>query len=218
MTAPPDPAHVARAYDLWAARYDTDENRTRDLAGRVLRAAGLELAGRDVLELGCGTGRNTEWLATGARAVVALDFSDGMLAEARRRVGLPSVRFVPHDVRRAWPVADASVDLIVVTLVLEHVEALPPVFNEAARVLRPGGTIFCAELHPMRQLLGRQAEFTDPATGELARIAAFLHDASEYVRSGLAAGLVLTDLGEWRDDEADRTAPPRLISVRFTRP
>jgi malonyl-CoA O-methyltransferase len=218
MTAQPDPARVARAYDVWAARYDTDENRTRDLAGRILRAAALDPADRDVLELGCGTGRNTEWLAARARSVVALDFSAGMLGEARRRVGASSVRFVRHDVRDPWPVAGASADLIVVTLVLEHVEDLSPVFAEAARVLRPGGTIFCAELHPMRQLLGRQAAYTDPVTGELERIAAFLHDASEYVGAGLAVGLALAELGEWRDDAADRAAPPRLLSLRFTRP
>lgn len=218
MTIAPDPSRVARAYDIWSAQYDTDENRTRDLAGRVLRSAGLDRAGRDVLELGCGTGRNTEWLAANARTVTGLDFSVGMLDAARQRVRSPSVNFVRHDVRTPWPIGDATTDLIVVTLVLEHVEDLPPVFAEAARVLRPGGTLFCAELHPMRQLLGRQAEFTDPATGSLERIAAFLHDTSEYVRAGLDAGLRLTDLGEWRDDDSDRAAPPRLISLRFLRP
>lgn len=211
----PDPTRVARAYDAWAGRYDLDANCTRDLAGRILLGQSLPFAGRDVVEIGCGTGRNTQWLAAEARTVTALDFSEGMLREARRRVTAPTVRFVQHDVRDAWPLAEASADLVVATLVLEHVEALEPIFLEGARVLRPGGTLFSAELHPMRQLLGRQAEYTDPATGQLERVAAFLHDASEYVRAGLVAGLALVELGEWRDAAAERADPPRLISVRF---
>jgi len=213
-----DTVSVARAYDLWAARYDTDLNRTRDLAARVLRDAALPVAGADITEFGCGTGLNTEWLAADARSLVALDFSEGMLAEARRRVRRPTVRFISHDVRTPWPLEDSSADLVVATLVLEHVERLPPVFAEAARVLRPGGTLLSAELHPMRQLLGRQAEYTDPQSGRVETIEAHLHDASDYVGAGLRAGLRLVELGEWRDDPSDRAAPPRLISVRFTKP
>jgi len=54
----PRTSEIVAAYDRWAAVYDVDANRTRDLAGTALRAAALELSGRRVLELGCGTGRN----------------------------------------------------------------------------------------------------------------------------------------------------------------
>src|SRR5512140_121761 len=81
-----EPRSVESLYDNWSESYDADPNRTRDLAYRVLRGAGLELAGRDVLELGCGTGGNTAWLAERARSVLALDFSQGMMAVARERI------------------------------------------------------------------------------------------------------------------------------------
>jgi SAM-dependent methyltransferase len=74
----------------------------------VLRRAPLAVAGRDVLELGCGTGKNTGWLAEHARTVVGLDFSAGMLARARERVRAANVRFARHDVRQRWPVPDAA--------------------------------------------------------------------------------------------------------------
>lgn len=218
MTDATDRPSVARAYDTWAARYDADPNRTRDLAATALRAQPLPLDGGDVVEAGCGTGRNTAWIGPRARSVVGLDFSDGMLAQARTRVAAPSVRFVRHDLRERWPLDDATADAVIIMLVLEHVEHLAPVFREAARVLRRAGTLFVAELHPMRQLLGRKAEYVDPATGRLALIDAHLHDTAEYVRAGLDAGLALEDLGEWRDEPADRAAPPRLISLRFKRP
>src|SRR5215207_7367164 len=197
---PDDPSPVSAAYDRWAASYDSDRNLTRDLDARVLREAPLDVDGRDVLELGCGTGKNTAWLAGRARSVVALDFSDGMLARARERLAglgtLQRVRLERHDVRELLPLAEASVDVVVGNLVLEHVRDLAPVFAEAARVLRPGGRLFCCELHPVRQLRGGQAHFTDAATGETVHVPAFRHTASEYVNDGLAAGLVLRALGE----------------------
>lgn len=210
-------SEVAGAYDAWAEAYDTDVNRTRDLAAAVLRQASLDLAGRRVLEIGCGTGSNTEWLAERSGSVLAMDFSGAMLRRAAARVRAGGVRFVEHDLRAAWPLPDGSVEVVIAVLVLEHVESLLHVFAESARVLCGGGEVFLCELHPMRQLAGRQAEFVHPQTGEHVRVPAFLHETSEYVNAGLAAGLEVIHLGEWRDPEAARTAPPRLLSVRFGR-
>jgi hypothetical protein len=70
-----DAAEVGRAYDRWAASYDADRNATRDLDAAVVRSVPFVLDGRDVLELGCGTGKNTPWLAGRAKTVIGLDFS-----------------------------------------------------------------------------------------------------------------------------------------------
>src|SRR5215831_1705994 len=134
-----EPSDVAAAYDLWADTYDVDPNRTRDLAGEVLRRSALRLAGRDVVEAGCGTGRNTLWLSGHAETVLAMDISEGMLRQAKARMRSPHVQFVQHDIRSAWPSAERSADAVIAMLVLEHVEQLAPVFGEAARVLRRGG-------------------------------------------------------------------------------
>jgi len=217
-----DPADVARAYDRWAASYDADRNATRDLDAEVLRRAPLGVDGRDVLELGCGTGKNTAWLAERARSVVGLDFSPGMLARARERVEAAGtagrVRLVRHDVREPWPAPDASADVVVGNLVLEHVRELAPVYGEAARVLRPGGRLLLCELHPERQRRGGQAHFTDAETGATVHVAAHRHTVGEYVNGGLAAGLALRHLGEWLEAGAPDGAPPRLLSVLFERP
>lgn len=208
-------ADIAAAYDLWAGSYDTDPNRTRDLAGEVLRRSGLRLAGRTVVEIGCGTGLNTIWLSRHAERVLAMDLSAGMLRQARARVKVPNARLVRHDIRRPWPCAEASADLVLATLVLEHVERLEPVFQETARVLRAGGELLVCELHPMRQRLGRQAQLTHPRTGERMPIAAFLHDVSDYVDEGQRAGFRLLGIGEWRDEGTAEAEAPRLLSVVF---
>lgn len=209
---------VARAYDRWAARYEADRNPTRDLDAVVLRRSPLRVRDRDVLELGAGTGKNTRWLAGEARNLVAMDFSAGMLAEARRNVRAPNVRFLEHDIRAAWPVASASADVIVGNLILEHVRDLAPVMSECARVLRTGGQLYLCELHPFRQLLGGQASFADSHTREIVLVLAFRHTVSEYVNSALAAGLVVRELGEWLEEEAATKDPPRLLSLLLDKP
>lgn len=210
-------SEVAQAYDRWSRRYDDDHNQTRDLDARVVRQSPLHIAGARVLELGCGTGKNSQWLASQARELVALDFSPGMLDVARRRVRAAHVRFVEHDITRPWPVDAASCDVVVGNLVLEHVRELGPIYAEAARALRVGGQLFGCELHPYRQLRGGQAQFEDAETHETVPVTAFQHTVSEYVNGGLAVGMTLRALGEHVEDGAAPDAPPRLLSVLFER-
>jgi len=208
-------SEVAQAYDRWSASYDADKNATRDLDALVMQRVGLQLEDKDVLELGSGTGKNTSFLAQRARHVVAMDFSEGMIARAHQRIVTNNVKFMKHDVRDTWPVPSASADLVVANLILEHVHDLAPVFFEAARVLRPNGQFFFCELHPYRQLAGVQANFTDPDTGEKVQVTAHVHTVSEYVMGGIDAGFSLKSMGEWTEDDAAANSPPRLISCLF---
>ena len=112
-----DSSDIAASYDAWAATYDVDANPTRDLDAAVLRAAALTVAGCDVLEIGCGTGKNTAWLAERAKTVTALDVSTRMLEQARTRLQRPDVLFIEHDIRAEWPIGGSSIDLVVGNLV-----------------------------------------------------------------------------------------------------
>jgi len=203
---------VRDAYARWAIQYDADENPTRDVALVALEKLLPPLAGRAVLEIGCGTGESTLRLR-GARSVTAVDFSEEMLARARAK--LSDVRFVVHDVREALPFADASFDLVTENLVLEHIEALAPVLAEIRRVLRPGGMALLFELHPYRQLGGKQARFeTEDGT---TLVPAFVHPVSEFTERALAAGFSITHVGEWIDggELLPRAAGvvPRVLSL-----
>jgi SAM-dependent methyltransferase/8-oxo-dGTP pyrophosphatase MutT (NUDIX family) len=217
-------SRIADAYDRWARRYDADPNPTRVLAGDVLQRAGLDLAGRRVVEIGCGTGVNSAWLAERGASVVGLDLSEGMLAEARARVAAGAraatdaarVTFIRHDITTSWPLDAGAAQAVIAMLVLEHVEALGAVMREAARVLVPGGVLYLCELHPVRQMLGAQARFSATPGGAIEFIGAFPHDVSDYVNAALAAGFGLEHLGEWRDAGATFQTPPRLLSLRFT--
>ena len=165
------------------------------------------------VEAACGTGKNTPFFASISDSVLALDFSAGMLAIARERVHAKNVKFQQTDLLDTWPCADQSADLVACNLVLEHIENIQHVFNEAARVLAVGGTFFVSELHPHKQYLGSQARFVNEHKIET-RIDAFVHHLSDYLRAAEAARLQLEKIEEsWHGDDVGK--PPRLMSLLF---
>lgn len=206
---------VRESYDQWAESYDSDRNLTRDLDAEATRIvlAGVRLG--TALELGCGTGKNTEFYAGLARSLVALDFSPGMIERARQRVSAPGVEFALADLTRRWPVGDATQELVAGNLVLEHIEDLAFVFAEAARVMRPGGALLVSELHPFRQYQGGLARFQ--AKGVVREVSAYVHHVSDFVNAAVHAGLRLEGLREWWHAE-DTGKPPRVLTLLFTKP
>lgn len=205
---------IQDAYTNWSLTYDEDRNRTRDLDQQVTYST---LSGQQfgrIVEIGCGTGKNTAFLAGIGDRVTALDFSAGMLARAREKVQAANVTFVETDLTQVWPVEDRSADLVVCNLVLEHIENLHFVFAQAARVLLPGGRFFVCELHPFRQYQGTQATFQRDDGAVL--IDAYVHHISDFLAAAEASGLSLVSFKEWWHDE-DEGKPPRLASFVFVK-
>ena len=200
---------VREAYDRWSATYDTDRNLTRDLDRLVTRQtlAGLRCA--NILELGCGTGKNTAFLAELGARVHALDFSEAMLARARAKLPPDRVTFTVADLTAPWPCAERSMDLVVCNLVLEHIADPRFVFREAFRCLGARGHLFVCELHPFKQYLGSRAVFQRDRAN--VAIPAFVHHISEFLDAAAEAGFTLVSLKEWWHDD-DRDTPPRLVS------
>lgn len=203
---------IQDAYTTWSVTYDQDRNRTRDLDEQVTRAALGAHHFASVLEIGCGTGKNTALLAAISEQVLALDFSEGMLALARQKVTAAHVNFQQADLTQPWPCPADSVQLVIGNLVLEHIEDLSHIFTEAARVLQVGGCFFLSELHPMRQYEGTQANFRQ---GEVTTtIPAFVHHLADFVTAAETAGLMSIEFREWWHAE-DEGKPPRLVTFLF---
>ena len=193
-------ATVRHGYDRWAVVYDHDANPLPALEEPVVRQAIGDPAGLNALDLGCGTGRHALWLATAGAKVTALDFSEGMLDEARRKRGAEQVRFVRHDIHTALPFEDGEFDLVVSGLVLEHLRELGAFFTEVKRVLKSGGRAVVSAMHPAMFLRGSQARFTDPTTGELIQPGSVPHSISEFVMAAIRAELQLVRLEEHSPD------------------
>ncbi len=104
-----------------------------------------------VLDLGCGAGLDSLIAArrAGSEAkVIAVDFSDAMLARARRaaeEAGQTNLVFHRADAERL-PVPEGSIDVALVNGIFNLNPARGEIFRELARVVRPGGSVYAAEL------------------------------------------------------------------------
>jgi SAM-dependent methyltransferase len=138
MTGPPVAWQLferhAAGYEDW---YGTPRGRRADLAERALleRLLAPFVAAQSVLEVGCGTGHFTRWLAGRVPHVLGLDRAPATLAEARRldrRLRL--VQGDAHDL----PIRSGAVDLSLFALTLEFVDDPAAALAEAVRVSRRG--------------------------------------------------------------------------------
>lgn len=205
---------VQEAYDDWSATYDSDRNLTRDLDHRAARQTLGRLRFESILELGCGTGKNTDLLSQIGEQVHALDFSAGMIEKAKSKTALPNVTFELADITRPWPCEDASFDLIVCDLVLEHIENISFIFSEGSRVLREHGRFFISELHPFRQYQGSVARFQ--RANDTTSIAAYVHHLTDFTGAAMASGLAMVSMKElWHDEDLGK--PPRLVTFMFAK-
>jgi len=206
--------NIQKAYNEWSVSYDADDNLTRDLDQQVTREMLANLHFNSILEIGCGTGKNTAFLAQIGTSVHALDFSQGMIEKAREKVRAQNVRFSVADITNKWPGNEGEFDLVVCNLVLEHIADLTFIFSEAARVLQNKGSFFVNELHPFKQYEGSKARFY--RKNEAIEVEAFVHHVSEFTNAATANGLKLAKLNEYWH-ETDQNKPPRLISFLFTK-
>ena len=197
-----------QAYNTWAEQYDTNENKTRDLEAGALRNCLGALSFSNCLEIGCGTGKNTEWLAQKAQNVTAVDLTEAMLAKAKEKISSGHVHFTQGDINDNWDFVDESYDLVTFSLVLEHIENLDHIFKETYKALRPGGHVYIGELHPFKQYSGSKARFETEEGIQV--VQCYNHHISDFVQAAKKYGLILKDLDEYFDNE-ERTAIPRIL-------
>jgi SAM-dependent methyltransferase len=136
-----------------------------------------DVAGRDVLEVGCGSAPCARWLAGQGARVTAFDLSAGMLryaaaANEATGVDVPLVRANAE----AMPFATGSFDIACSAFgAVPFVADLGGTFREVARVLRPGGSWVFAVTHPMRWI------FPDDPGPEGLRVTGSYFDRTPYV-------------------------------------
>ncbi|MDM0036429.1 class I SAM-dependent methyltransferase [Variovorax sp. J22P271] len=99
--------------------------------------------GAAILELGCGSGRDTRTLAAAGLRVVGIDLSADAIEEARARV--PTAAFHCQDIRAPFPLAAGTVGVVVASLSLHYFD-WPETLALVERIcgqLRPGGLLLC---------------------------------------------------------------------------
>lgn len=165
------------------------------------------VAGARIADLGCGTGNVLAALASGPEGpslvLEGVDFVPDALRAAREKVqaeavragGMPTLRLHRQDLRLVdvpnLPFADASLDAVILSLVLPYLESPERVLAEARRALRPGGRLVISTLRPDADMGGPVARLREKiqvgdgqllegwsADQLLAALQAYMHDAA----------------------------------------
>jgi SAM-dependent methyltransferase len=179
----------AAGYEEW---YATPRGRQADLAERALleRLLAPFATAQSALEVGCGTGHFTRWLARRVPRVVGLDRAPAMLAEARRRhAPLPLVQGDAQEL----PIRSRSVDLTAFVISLEFVNDPAVALAEAVRASRRGVVVVALN---RRSVGGLSRRWGPDARGS---------------RLGRARDFTVTDLRTL----ASAAAGPRLHALRW---
>lgn len=140
------------AYDRFASAADSfSDNLERPVIEKLIG----DVDGARVLELGCGSGPYSLWLAQRGARVTGLDLSPTMIALANdhaHKQGL-QVDFRVRDIREPLPFVDSEFDLIITAAALHYVEDLSALMREVVRVMNPGASLIASVLHPMSTAL-----------------------------------------------------------------
>ena len=123
-----------------------------DRWGRALYAAvasGADLAGADVLEVGCGRGGGAAFVmeSLGPRSVTGVDLATTAIRRCRARYGRPGLTFRVGDAERL-PFPDGRFDVVISVESTHCYPDVPRFLAEARRVLRPGGRLLLADFRP----------------------------------------------------------------------
>jgi len=195
-------------YDDFAGWYEKERHlpyhrMLDDLEVELVEQYGV---GKDVLEVGCGTGLILHRTARFARTAVGIDLSGGMLVKAQQR-GLSVAQASATEL----PFASASVDVAYSFKVLAHIPDIQGALREMARVVRPGGWVL-AEFYNARSLRRLVKAMKPPS-----KVSDTTHDEHVFTRYDDAAAIrgYLPPELEWVTTRGIRVITPvaRVLEV-----
>jgi malonyl-CoA O-methyltransferase len=199
-TPPVNRQHIRQHFSHAAPSYDDAAILQKTVAERVDER--LELTTLNplvVVDVGAGTGLLTQKVIQRYPQAqhIAIDLSEGMLAQARQRLKSPKFKWLPQELwskdaaqlinadAYALPLADQSVDLLVSNLMLQWCDDLDRVFSEFRRVMRPQGLLMFTTFGPdtLKELKQAWAE-ADPQ-GQHVNQFVDMHDIGDaLIRNG----------------------------------
>ncbi|MDA2803921.1 class I SAM-dependent methyltransferase [Nocardiopsis suaedae] len=219
-TETPETSARVNDYDGFAEAYAA-ENENNLMNARYERPAVLALAGdvagRRILDAGCGAGPLAAALRDRGAHVTGIDASAGMLALARRRLGTGTdLRLA--DLSDPLPFDDGSFDDVVASLVLHYLRDWGPTLAEMRRVLRPGGRLITSVHHPLVDYLLQEprpdyfatSSYDDEFTvgGRKVPMRFWRRPLHAMTDAFTAAGFGITAISEQRPDPTDHELLP----------
>ena len=199
------PVAPPRGYDQWSDTYDTQpDNAVLALESALFTELlqRVDINGRVVLDVGCGTGRHwSEILSRNPARLLGADPSQGMLEQLKSRV--PDANVICTEGDRLTVIPSDSIDIVVSTLALAHIRSASQALEEWSRVLHRGGSILITDFHADAAKAGMKRTFESPGgtieieqhTVELDRLRSIAADC----------GLAVAFVAERAIDESVRT-------------
>lgn len=203
---------VREGYRDWAPAYEDTVEDAMDLALLArLRCVPWRDAVR-IADLGCGTGRTGAWLRTQSDAELhGVDLTKEMLARAQSRNIY--TRLIESDLANSG-LPSHGFDIVTCCLVDEHLASLQPLYDEAARLLRPGGCYVHVGFHPFFVMKsGMPTHFDHPTRGSVA-VETHIHLFSDHVQAARRAGMTQMAMHERQIDEEWLRLKPKWIEYQ----
>ncbi|MEN9685136.1 MAG: hypothetical protein RLZZ28_922 [Bacteroidota bacterium] len=189
------------AYDIWASQYDAQPNNLMLFLDEKLVAslmAETTFTNKSVIDIGCGTGRHwPKILSEKPLTIKGYDVSREMLSMAIKK--FPDYFFYQLQ-NNLLPELDGSVDLIISTLTIAHIEDITAALKEWTRVLKPGGEILLTDYHP--EALAKGAKRTFQSGNKLITIKNYVHSIEKIEHIAGQLGLSFTRIVESKIDES----------------
>lgn len=211
--------------DAYAASIDTKPHNAYYDRPALLSLA-PDMAGRLVLDAGCGPGAYMEALLDLGADVAGFDASPRMIGHAKARLGR-GAKVLRADLSRALPFADLAFDGVLAALSLDGVEDWNRVFREFRRVLKPGGWVLFSAGHPSfdAQYFDTEAYFSIERVecdwtgfGETVRMPSYRRSIQEFFMPIINAGLRIDAVLEPLPTRAFRAADPERYRALTRRP
>ncbi|MGI9279445.1 MAG: class I SAM-dependent DNA methyltransferase [Endozoicomonas sp.] len=200
-------------YEQYASNYEkaiTDNIYNGNLERPSLIAMLPDLAGKSVLDLGCGPGVYAEYLTDQGATVTAVDASEAMVEIVQEKLG-DNVKAYSQDLSLGLPKEqDACYDVIICPLTVHYIEDVSVLFGDVKRLLKPGGVFIFSTHHPVvdfevspsgnyfqRELITEEWD----TVGHPVEVSFYRRSLTEWFESLAKAGLCVTHLSEGKPSE-----------------
>lgn len=172
---------TAKGYDIISKIYEGPSNLAFAAEGKKIIQLIGNVKGKNILDVGCGTGRYTVTLAKKGAEVHGIDISKGMLRVARKKSKRLGIKYRIVSMLKI-PYRNNVFDIVISNLALDHVKNYKKALSEMLRVCNPKGKIVISTMHP--DFIGKKKTIAPFVKGEIkVGIVSYRRDKGDFKKA-----------------------------------